>query len=285
MLIIKKHIYYLIFIILFISCTKDIQLNIPASQSEIVITGYIEQNQYPVVYLTSSFPFFSQIDSLSLYEQIIYVAKVSVTCEGKTDILTLKRDDNFYPPLYYQGTAFKGETGKRYDLKIEYKGNIATATTIIEKAPNLESLSFKTENDTTKNGHVYVKFQDDAATKNYYRSFTEVKSKDKKYYPTLLNTFDDQYFNGEMVEFKLYKGYKSVTDYAKNDIYFQKGDTILLKLCSIDKPQFDFWNSYQGKVLNITSFASSPNKLISNINGGIGIWGGYGSRYYQIIAK
>lgn len=69
------------------------------------------------------------------------------------------------------------------------------------------------------------------------------------------------------------------------NIDFRKGDTIILKFCSINKQTFDFWNSYQGKVLNITAFASSPNQLKSNITGGIGIWGGYGASYYRVIAK
>ena len=275
----------LFLLLIFSSCTKDIEINVPKSESEIVVEGWIEQGQYPVVYLTKSFPFFSSIDSVSLFEQIVSVAKVTVSCEDKLEVLTLKKDESYYPPFYYTGNEIIGEADKTYNLKVEINGKVLTAITKIEKVPYFDSLSFQTETGKDSIGHLYFEIKDDPKIKNYYRTFTKIKNQDKRFYPTLLNSYDDQYYNGEEIHFNLYKGYKSISDYTEDEKYFRKGDTIEVRLSSVDKQQFEFWDSYQGMVLNITSFASSPNKIKSNIKGGLGIWGGYGSSYYQIIAK
>lgn len=281
----KNYTYYLFSLLLFASCAKEIELNLPVSNNEIVVEGWIEQNQYPIVYLTTSVPFYSKIDSTILFDQIVSRAKVTVSCNNQSEILTLKINKSQYPPKYYSGTEMKGEAGKRYDLKVEFNGKVVTATTIIPEAPSLDSIFFQLEERKDSMGHLYFDFTDNATTKDYYRTFTMVKHKDKRFYPTLLNSFDDQYFNGEKIRFVLYKGYKTIINYSDDNKYFIKGDTVVVRFCSMDKEQFDFWNSYQGKILNITSFTSSFNKIKSNINGGLGIWGGYGASYGQIIIK
>lgn len=270
---------------LIISCTKEIELNLPRSKNEIVIEGCIEQDQYPIVYLTMSAPFDSEIDSTTLYKQIVSQAKVTVSCYDQSEILTLKKNQNHYPPLYYSGTSMKGEIGKRYDLKVEFKGEVVTATTTIPEVPTLDSLFSQLKEGEDSLFNLYIDYTDNAATKDYYQTFTLVKHKDKRFYPTLLNSFDDQYFNGQKVRFILYNGYKTLAEYYENNKYFIKGDTVIVKFCSMDKEHFDFWNSYQGNNLNITPFASSFNKTKSNINGGLGIWGGYGASYRQIIIQ
>lgn len=281
----KPQSLFAVCLLLFFSCTEEIELILPLSENEIVVEGWIEQNRYPIVYLTLSVPFTSEIDSSALYDQIVSQAKVTVSCDNQSEILTLKLNDNQYPPKYYSGTEMKGVAGKRYDLKIEYKGKVVTAATTIPQPPHLDSIFFQLEEGEDVKGHLYFDFTDNAASKDYYRTFAQVKHKDKRFYPTLLNSFDDQYFNGENIRFVLYKGYKTLDDYSAENKYFLKGDTVVIKFCSVDKEHFDFWNSYQGKVLNITSFTSSFNKIKSNINGGLGVWGGYGAGYRQVIIK
>jgi len=280
-----KFFFILFLFLVFASCTKEIQLKTPKVDSEIVVDGYIEQGQFPVVYLTQSFPFCSTIDSASLFQQIVSEAKVSVSDGEKIEILTLKLDTSFYPPLYYKGNEIIGEVGKQYNLKVEIRGKVITATTSILPIPYLNSLAFHLEEGMDTLGYLLTDFSDNPNEKNFYRIYTKIKNKEKKFLTTYYNTFDDQYFNGQTFHFVLYHTYSyiSTTHFAQK--YYKLGDTIDVKFCSIDKASFDFWNTYQGKVLNITSFASSPNKIKSNINGGLGIWAGYGASYYQIIAK
>ena len=69
--------------------------------------------------------------------------------------------------------------------------------------------------------------------------------------------------------------------------YFSKNDTIWLKVCTLDKNNFDFWNSYRDEVANgANPIASSYHSIISNIKGkGVGIWGGFGTSIIRVIAR
>ena len=59
-------------------------------------------------------------------------------------------------------------------------------------------------------------------------------------------------------------------------------DVVLIKFCQVDLAAMKFW---RGVVRNSTAGNnpfSEPMNLSSNINGGLGSWTGYGSRYYLV---
>ena len=58
------------------------------------------------------------------------------------------------------------------------------------------------------------------------------------------------------------------------------GDSVLIKWTTIDEAHFDFWNTLEFSNANQGPF-SSYTRLQSNINGGLGIWGGYSVSYYS----
>ena len=64
------------------------------------------------------------------------------------------------------------------------------------------------------------------------------------------------------------------------DFLFEKGDTAFLYWANIDKSTYDFLFSAENDG-GATPF-SSPSKIISNINGGLGMWGGYNESTYKV---
>ena len=40
------------------------------------------------------------------------------------------------------------------------------------------------------------------------------------------------------------RGPESFTD-IDDDLYFKKGDTVMIKLCTMDKAHFDFWQTLE----------------------------------------
>ena len=82
------------------------------------------------------------------------------------------------------------------------------------------------------------------------------------------------------------QGSEIISFITKNE-YFNIGDTVSIKFCTIDKDHYEFWNTFQDEVLNtVNPFASSLSVIKSNIQGdGLGIWGGYGVSYYTLIIK
>jgi hypothetical protein len=266
------------------SCKKEIPLDIPAIPPEIVVDGWIESGDYPYVILTRTSQYFSNIDSTTLRNLVLTRAKVSVTDSVTTEILTLVRNDDYFPPYLYRGTRLKGEIGKKYYLKVEYAGRVVTAETTIPKPLMLDSLWYELREGSDSLGVIKGMFTDNANEKNYYKAFTKIIGKNTRFVPTLVSNFDDKYFNGEQFAFELNRGQDTYLRPTK-DIYFELGDSIILKACTLDKAAFSFWLSYQDEIINAPNpFASSHKKVLTNINNGLGIWAGYGATNYLIVA-
>ena len=63
---------------------------------------------------------------------------------------------------------------------------------------------------------------------------------------------------------------------------FVRKDIVLLRLSHVDQQTYKFWRSVERmKDANSNPF-SEPMNLVSNIDGGFGIWTGYGVSYYYI---
>jgi hypothetical protein len=64
---------------------------------------------------------------------------------------------------------------------------------------------------------------------------------------------------------------------------FADGDLIYVKLRTQNKDALDFWNSWQNEIVNSRNPIYPANtSLKSNINGGIGIWAGYGQSIFIV---
>lgn len=268
------------------SCQDPLEIDIRNYENKLVADGWIEHNQYPVVVLTKSASYFSTIDSASLRNLVATRAKVTVSDGEKEEVLTLKKNTLFYPPYIYQGTEIKGEAGKKYFLTIEADGKKYEAVTSIPQSTQIDSLWFSIKAGDDSLRLLQGRFTDNGATEDYYRVFTMRKGKDSKFVPVYLSAIGDQFFNGQSFTFSLLRGSESLSD-TKDDVYFRKGDTVMVKLCTIDRTHFDFWRTLE-RELYVTGnpFSSSGNEIKSNISGGaLGVWGGYNPLIYQLIVK
>ncbi|MCA1747912.1 MAG: DUF4249 domain-containing protein, partial [Bacteroidales bacterium] len=129
-------------------------------------------------------------------------------------------------------------------------------------------------------------FTDPPEEKNYYRIFTQRKGVDDRFIPTVLMAINDQYFSGRQVNYTLSRPPTSFLSSEGNE-YFETGDTILVKLCTMDEASFAFWSTYQEEVMNAANpFASSMSNLETNIVGdGLGVWAGYGVTIDTVFAR
>jgi hypothetical protein len=279
--------YYIIGLMILSNCETNNITDPQDYERKLVIDGKIESNSYPTVVLTYSSSYFSSIDSTTIRKMIASTAKVTVSDGVNEEILTLKKDPDNFPPYVYKGTELKGVEGKTYYLTVEVNNQKYTAATTIPPAAKFESLWFGLAEGKDSLGYLYGKINDDPVVDNYYRVFTERVNKDKRYIPVYLSAIGDQYFNGKSFTFSLLRGPESLTDVI-DDLYFTKGDTIMVKFCTMDRPHFDFWRTLEREMYVIGNpFSSSGNEVISNIDGkkALGVWGGYGVTYYQVVAK
>jgi hypothetical protein len=271
----------------FLSCDTEPELEFGVYEPKLVIDGWIEQGNYPKVILTSSMSYFNALDSATVRKLVITTAKVTVSDGVNEEVLTLEKNEDYFPPYVYTGTDIRGEIGKTYTLTVQVKGESYSATTTIPPVAEFDDLWYESIPEKDTLGYIYGKFTDDPAVANYYRVFTQRENKDTRYVPVYLSAIGDQSFNGKSFTFSLLRGPDNFTNVV-DDLYFEKGDTIKVKFCTMDKAHFDFWRTLERELYVVGNpFASSGNDILSNFDNkkALGVWGGYGVKYYRLIAQ
>ncbi len=269
-----------------VACEKELDVALPPFTPKLVIDGWIEQNQYPTVILTRNAGYFDGVDSSSIRDLVVTTAKVSISDGEREEVLTLRRRDAYFPNFLYQGTDIRGEVGRTYRLTVTSEGKTYTATTTIPAPVPLDSVWYDPRSPTDTLGYVRAGLTDPAAEANYYRLFTQRVGKDDAFVPVYLSAISDQYFNGQSLSFSVLRGANSLSNIT-DDLYFERDDTIRVKMCTIDRVHYDFWRTLERELYATGNpFASSGNEVLSNIEGGaLGVWGGYGASYHVLRAQ
>jgi hypothetical protein len=267
------------------SCNEDYELAYVEYQPKIVVEGWIESGTAATVFLSWSASFTQELDTAYLLNQIIRSAKVSVSDGENTEILTLGVDNRYLPPYVYYGQRIRGEVGKTYRLQIEYRDKILSAETYIPKPVSLESCRFVPDSiGDNLTGHIRIQFRNTSA--EYYQIATKVLNSERVFTPCLYGNLPSNLFEkDELVSIEINKGPILYPDLQFETSFFT-GSLIEVKFRTQSLVSYDFWNSWQNEVLNAQNpvFPAHTN-LKSNIQGGIGIWCGYGVSNYRIIAK
>lgn len=299
------------------SCNQVIEVDLPSPENSIVVEGYIENGVPPYLLLTRNTPFFGGLDLNDISQYFINGASVKVYNETDTiELIELCVQDlpanfqaqaaaafgfNIEDPTaevpnvciytvpniinYYLGDTtgvFVGELYKSYNLHIEVEGQTLTASTYIPGLVDF-SLGIRPHDDITKDSlvSVLVTYDDPDTSGNFIRYFT--KRNNEPFYTALSGSvYDDNLINGQSATLPVERG-QTETQNIDFDVYgyFWKGDTVQIKFSSIVKSHYDFWRTLESD--GGDSPFSSPVKIQTNINGGLGIWGGYGSRTKTII--
>jgi len=275
----NKNIILILFLLFLVAC-EDENFETPSYIQKIVVDGWIEQGQQAKVFLTLSTPYFSDIDSTSIRKLVLTTAKVTLTDGSISEILTLHSNSDYFPPYVYQSNSIIGTIGHSYSLKIEYGGVTVTSITHIPEPEPIDSIWFLLATGIDTAGYIKISFTDQLNVDNYYRIMTRTGNKTSKYTPVFLPNLDGSLVDGQDITLSL-AGEKD-----DNPLYFNVNDTVNVKLCTIDKAVFKFWNSLYVELKNANNpFAASNTHVISNINGGLGIWAGYGVSTKTIINK
>jgi uncharacterized protein DUF4249 len=289
----RKRILCLIFLcVLFCSCEKAINFNLSASPSQLVVDASIENNKSPVVILSTSLNYFSQITPAILENSFVHNAVVTISNGSQTQQLKeYATDTSAYAFYYYSvdttnpASIFVGEFNTAYSLSIITNGKQYTATTNItsirKKIDSLWWIPAPDNPDTTAvvlNGRV----TDPAGYGDYIRYFTEVNN--GPFLPGLTSVYDDQITDGTTYNIEIDQGVdrNQSVDFS-NYAYFYKGDSITVKFANIDKATFDFWRTMEYDYQSIGNPFSSPTQVLGNIsNGALGYFGGYAAQYISL---
>jgi len=270
---------------LLFSCETEIPLDIQEHSKILVVEGWIEQDKTAKILLTYSAGYFESIDSNSLRNYAATRAKVTLFNDDTSEILTLKPNEAYFPPLYYFSSRIKGKFNSKYSIKIEDAGKVYDATTTIPNLIKPDSVWFENYEGNDTLGLLWIEIADDINSENYYRTMVKRLGKDKSFVPTLTSVYNDRLFNGKTIRLSLSRGNNTILEIGESR-FFETEDTLILKFCLMDKPHYDFWNSVQNSIITSSNpFSANKTEIKSNIENGLGIWGGYAAFYDTIITK
>lgn len=315
-----RYLTYPLFVCLaffYVSCNQIIEVDLPTPENSIVVEGYIENGVPPYVLLTRNTPFFGGLSLNDISQYFVNGAFIQVYNETDTiQLIELCLQDlpanvqaqaaaafgfNFedstaeipniciytvpnFASYYLGDTAgvFVGRFKTAYNLLVEVEGQTLTASTYIPSELNF-TLSIRPHDDPTKDSlvSVQVTYTDPDTSGNFLRYFT--KRNEESFYTALSGSvYDDNVIGGQTVTLPVERGVPSNAKVDRETYgYFWKGDTVQVKFSAISKSHYDFWRTLEND--GGDSPFSSPIKIKTNINGGLGIWGGYGSHTETII--
>jgi len=294
------------------SCTKTITVSQPPVSPSVVVEGYIENNKPPYVLLTTSTSYFGGIPLNDLSAYFIHGATMKISDGKDTVALTefclgglpdsierqvaqqfgyaIPDTEKVLPNIciytvpnvlnYYLGDTagvFQGHVTHTYNLLINVNGKTLTSTTYI---PGLVPghLSFLPRHLNAKDtlGTIEITFTDPDTPGNSYIYYTQRNS--EPFYTPFGNIFFDELFNGQHVTFPLTRGMNANENPTSDSVgYFKYGDSVQVKWATMDIHSYNFWNTLESD-LGSTPI-STPTQIVSNINGGLGVWCGFGAVY------
>lgn len=273
------------------ACEKEITVDLQSKEDRLVVEGIIEDGRFPMVTISRSLNYFSKITPAQLLESFVHDAVVTVSNGVRTHQLREYRTDttNGIALYFYSAdtaqfhTAFTGQPGNSYTLKIEVEGKTLHAvTTIPEPKLKLDSMWWMNSgNSSAEKARVLVKVTDPPERGNYVRYFTSRNG--DRFLPGLNSVFDDHIVNGTTFDVPLDAG---VDKNQKIDFdtygYFKRGDTVTLKFCNVDHNTYDFWRTADFAFTATGNPFATPTRTLGNVQGALGYWGGYSVTYKTI---
>jgi len=306
----KKYLIVLISAVLYFSCETQYIPEVNNEPPEIVVEGFFEAGDRPsspVVILTYSTPFFSEINVNDFDDLFVHDAIMTVSNGTESAILEeiclqdlppeiideLAPEFGFDPDsleinfcVYIDLTqTIIGESGKTYDLTIDVDNKTLKASTTIPEHIPLEDLAFFNvpgiPNDTLRELRGFLR--DRPGEANYYRYFTETN--DDGLIAPFQSVYDDIFFDGDYFQFPIPKAEPDIAEFNIETYgYYVVGDTMTIKQCSIDEAHYRFWSTLEFNAANQGPF-SAYTRVESNIEGGLGVWGAYNASYHELVVK
>ena len=315
---ISRGFHYIIILIiglfLFSSCQEEVDISINSSSDQLVVEGFIQQGHPAYVFLTTTESYFSPIDSNTISDIVIDDANIYIEREdgivhqltylnqNLIDSLSFLFDSlelyvpGIYIDLSYQEDDFS-QIGYKYKLIIESNTDTLTAITSIPPQFPVDSLWVQRKDSLVNDYKCYIwaSVTDPDTTGNcvgiHFKRDKHFGPMDPLFIPCALTYRTDVIGNGE--SFPTYFARSGRPD-DEDGVFLpfhadriidgkeRRRDIVLLRVSHMDKNTYNFWRGVERSEGASGNPFAEPMNLMSNINGGLGVWGGYGVSYYYI---
>jgi hypothetical protein len=304
-----KYFTILLSVLVLFSCTKEVKIDIPGYEKQLVVDGSIRTGEPPVILLSTSQNIYSPTDLSAYLSSFVSNATVTVS-DGTTTVQLIQICTDNLPPgteAYAEAifgmpiaqlqqlhlcafTSFDpnifGQVGKTYSLTVVYEGKTYTSSTTIENPTSLAYLNWKPEPNNANIGYLYGFINDNPNYDDAYMweaKYLNEGAFTKPFGPY----FNDQFFNGLSFEFTAYNPMSfmdSAMASSPDAGYYHLGDTIVYRLSKMGKKEFQFFDKKINQVFSAGSPFATPINVPTNISGGaLGVWVGYSPWYDTVI--
>ncbi|PJJ59258.1 DUF4249 domain-containing protein [Hymenobacter chitinivorans] len=238
---------------------KDIDVELPAFPPQLVVECYLEPGQVPRMTVSETVPYLSSPTPTLLTD----VSVVLTLPSGQKEAFRFAPGlDTLTKKLYtHQGSKpLVAKPGDTFTLDVQdTHGRHVTGRATMPARVTIDSLIWKFNDKPTEERRAYllVKFQDPAATADFYRlqihqdSISDSPNRDLE--------VDDRLTNGQLMTLG--------TSYR-----YSTNDTLLVTLYHLDQPYFRFLQSVDdAQNANGNPFAQ-PAAVKSTVEGGVGVF-------------
>jgi len=240
-------VFAMLMMCLFVSCEKEIMVDLPETERQIVVEGNIINDEYPLVLLTWTQGYFDPTDITSLQNIFVHDADVKIYADGVPYTLIEICSSDLSPAeleaasvalgisidalqeldlCLYSTFAFKGEENTVYRIEISKDNYNILGETKIPGLVDLDTVYFDILNPAVQDtlGILYGRITDPDTVGNAYRWFAKRinrysqsvpdedlrgRQKDLTFIAPFGSVYDDSFFNGLSFEFAYPRGIES----------------------------------------------------------------------------
>jgi hypothetical protein len=283
------------------SCTKIIDVELPDSESLLVVEGSIRNGEMPIVFLSKTQGYFDPVGDIS---EGYYLggAEVTVSVNGTPYLLDEICTQDLPPAILeelsitlgiapeilaanpfcaytsFDETNLIGSHGTTYDLHVIYDTLEVTSSSKIEQLVPIDSLFFQIPITSTSDslGFIFTSYTDPDTLGNSYRWSSRRVGVDPSFIYPLGSGWDDSFLNGVEFTFSFFRYSEDFQDEPEGEAGFWKtGDTVIVRLESIDRSAFSAVMSFEAAASAQGNPFAPPTNVESNIQGGLGWWIAY----------
>jgi hypothetical protein len=302
---------YVIFLLLSIlSCSKEIQIDIPGYQEQLVVDGRIDAGGLPVAILTKSKNIYAASNFSEYIASMIFDASISInngTNEVDLELISvsqlplesqyriaemLKIEFELLPLIPFQvysttNAQMIGELGKTYALKINYNNKFYEGSTQLLEPVALDYSNWTPDAINSDYGTLFSRLTDPANVRNAYKWEVKLITKKANNQPkdVIFRSSDspyfaDDFFDGLSFEFETKYHAKDTTYPSGYRRHYKYGDSLVIKMSRVDNAVYDFFEKKEAQAESAGNPFATPVNIPSNLsNGALGIWAGYAPWY------
>jgi hypothetical protein len=250
----------------FSSCTEEIDVNLNASDPQIVIEGKVTTTGESIVKITKSVNFDEPNDFPKIRNAIVELTDD----QGNSEILSESS------PGIYTSTNIVGVVGNSYSLLVQSDGKTLSSMSRIPSHVPFDSIILSRTTGSIVGGPnkavyiVRVRINDPIDEANYYRFLESINGVLSNSY-----VYNDRLFNGEEVDLIL-------PDFTRE---IEAGDILKIEMQCIDESVHEYFSSFSNSQGSPGGSSNPANPYTNIIGSDVGYFSAHTSEIKEIIIQ